>query len=216
METVLYDISKESLLNPDTLRSTFIFVIVGMSFLGYGLSKIRSLKKERNRFTIKEITSSNFFGAMAAIIGTLVFLFGVVNCFLGVNEQLKCRKMLMNDEVDVVEGYVEKYHAMPAEGHDTEHFEINGIIFNYSDYVIVNGYHKTASHGGVVTHNGQHIKIKYITKDLSVTGNTDNYDPNGKTEYEDDLPYGYNIIVNENGDWVQRQYIIVYIAEIND
>lgn len=65
----------------------------------------------------------------------------------------------------VVEGYVENYHPMPYEGHDTEHFEIEGFYFEYSDYTIMNGYNISASHGGVVTHNGQYLKIKYVTEE---------------------------------------------------
>lgn len=70
--------------------------------------------------------------------------------------------MIANDDLLVVEGYVEKYHPMPADGHDTEHFEINGVFFEYSDYAMTNGYHNAASLGGVVNRNGQYLKIKYM------------------------------------------------------
>ena len=54
---------------------------------------------------------------------------------------------------------------MPYEGHDTEHFEIDGIYFEYTDNEIMNGYNTTSSHGGVVTQNGQYLKIKYIVSE---------------------------------------------------
>ena len=51
---------------------------------------------------------------------------------------------------------------MPYEGHAKETFEINGVKFSYSDYNIHPGYNNTKSHGGVITGNGQHLKIRYV------------------------------------------------------
>ncbi len=62
-----------------------------------------------------------------------------------------------------VEGYVENYVPMPYEGHAQESFTINGVEFAYSDYTVTQGYHNAASHGGVITHNGQHLKLRYVT-----------------------------------------------------
>lgn len=81
-------------------------------------------------------------------------------------EHKEYKEKLANNDVFVIEGYVENFHPMPYEGHDTEHFEINGVFFEYSDYTVTNGYHKAASHGGVVTRNGQHLKIKYVVEKL--------------------------------------------------
>ena len=61
-----------------------------------------------------------------------------------------------------VRQYVEQYHAMPFEGHDTEHFEINGVFFEYTNFELTNGYNVPACYGGVVKENGQYLKIKYI------------------------------------------------------
>ena len=72
---------------------------------------------------------------------------------------------MQDNDVKIVEGYVDQYHPMPSDGHDTEHFNINGVYFEYSNYEIVNGYHDAASLGGVITHDGQHLKIKYIEDD---------------------------------------------------
>ena len=64
-------------------------------------------------------------------------------------------------EYQVVEGYVENFHPMPAAGHDTERFSIEGVEFRYSDYIVQFGYHNARSHGGVITGDGQHLKIGY-------------------------------------------------------
>lgn len=73
-----------------------------------------------------------------------------------------CRRLWKSGEVSEVTGYVENYHPMPASGHDMESFEINGVSFSYSNFVLQAGYHCAASWGGVITHNGQHLKIQYI------------------------------------------------------
>ena len=64
-------------------------------------------------------------------------------------------------EYKTVEGYVENFHPMPRTGHDTESFLIDGVWFQYSDFELRAGYHNAASRGGVITGNGQHLKIGY-------------------------------------------------------
>ena len=54
---------------------------------------------------------------------------------------------------EVVEGRVENFHPMPAEGHDTERFTVRGIEFNYSDFIVSTGFNNTASHGGPIQEN---------------------------------------------------------------
>lgn len=55
-------------------------------------------------------------------------------------------------DYQIVEGYV-------------ENFDINGVSFSYSDYSVGPGYNNTKSHGGVITGDGQHLKIGYIYYD---------------------------------------------------
>lgn len=72
-----------------------------------------------------------------------------------------------NGNYQTVEGYVENYTPMPYGGHSEESFTINGVEFAYSDFIITQGYHNAASHGGVITHNGQHLKLGYVEPDAS-------------------------------------------------
>lgn len=51
---------------------------------------------------------------------------------------------------DIIEGRVEHFHPMPAEGHEMERFEVQGVEFSYSDYVVSAGFNNTASHGGPI------------------------------------------------------------------
>ncbi|MBR5272881.1 MAG: hypothetical protein IKU25_05740 [Clostridia bacterium] len=65
-------------------------------------------------------------------------------------------------DYEVVEGYVQNFIPMPYEGHAEESFEINGVKFAYSDYIIQSGYNNTKSHGGVIKGDGQYLKIGYV------------------------------------------------------
>ena len=64
-------------------------------------------------------------------------------------------------EYEIVEGYVENFDPMPEVGHKQESFTIDGVRFEYSDYEIRSGYHNARSLGGVITGDGQHLKIGY-------------------------------------------------------
>ncbi|MBQ4348295.1 MAG: hypothetical protein IJC79_01595 [Clostridia bacterium] len=158
MEKVLYEYS----LNYENIFLSLIPLVVGVGFLTNSILKIRS--KERSKAWDGFVES--FFKFAGLIIGPLgICIFIMV--ILGISiEHRDYQEMLKSNEVYVVEGYVEKYHPMPYEGHDTEHFEIDGVYFEYSDYIIMNGYNISASHGGVITRNGQHLKIKYVTNEF--------------------------------------------------
>ena len=64
-------------------------------------------------------------------------------------------------EYRTVEGYVTEFDPMPASGHAHESFTIDSVYFEYSDYVVQFGYHNAKSRGGVITGDGQHLKIGY-------------------------------------------------------
>lgn len=62
---------------------------------------------------------------------------------------------------EIVEGYVENY-AFPASSRTSEAFEIGGVYFEYSDCKTITGYHKTRSKGGVITGDGQYLRVGYV------------------------------------------------------
>lgn len=114
--------------------------------------------------------SKGYVGYVAAKwIGWIVGVFAIGLFALSIAghvvEYHEMSEILEHDQAFVVEGIVENYHAMPREGHDTEHFEINGVYFEYTNFEVMNGYNTPASYGGVVKENGQHLKIKYIYDD---------------------------------------------------
>ncbi len=103
-----------------------------------------------------------FFKWLGWMVGVFCLFLFVGSVFFHIEDYFGKKEVLENGQVLVVEGYVEKYHAMPITGHDTESFEINGVYFEYTNGEIYNGYNRPACFGGVITENGQHLKIKFI------------------------------------------------------
>lgn len=158
MENVLYEYQ----LNWGDYLANLIPLLVGVGFLINSILIIKSKYTE----TGWEGFGASFFkiaGFIVAPIGIGIFLLSTIGMVI---EHKEYKERLANNDVFVVEGYVENFHPMPYEGHDTEHFEINGVHFEYSDYTISNGYHKSASHGGVITQNGQYLKVKYVVEEF--------------------------------------------------
>lgn len=95
-------------------------------------------------------------------------------CILGFGGQWNMHDKVIGayerGEYQTVEGYVENFDPMPYTGKKDESFEINGVKFAYSDYNMQPGYNNAKSHGGVITGNGQHLKIGYVYLD-EVYGN---------------------------------------------
>ncbi|MBQ4467269.1 MAG: hypothetical protein II918_03510 [Firmicutes bacterium] len=212
METVLYDFNSGFPIKFAPIIELGIALIVPLAFLAYSVCHTFLYNKEKNG---KLEGGQIVFTVVGYIIGpvlSLIFIFGIV---FEITDQFKYHEILANDNAEVIEGYVEHFHAMPYNGHDTEHFEINGTVFEYTDYSIVSGYHKTYSHGGVIKQNGQHLKIKYIIIEHLLDGDLEDYKADQIYNGED-LDPNYNVVINENGELVRQEFIILYISELLD
>jgi len=157
MEKVLYEYGfdlSEYLLN-------LIPLIVGIGFFAISISIIKAKKRGED---VRGFHPA-FFKVAGFIVGPLGVLLFLISTLGMAVEHIEYKELLETNRVCYVEGYVENFHPMPYEGHDAEHFEIDGIYFEYSDFEIMNGYNTTSSHGGVVTQNGQYLKIKYIVSE---------------------------------------------------
>jgi hypothetical protein len=73
----------------------------------------------------------------------------------------KLLTLYKSNNYSVVEGYVTDFDPMPFEGHRVESFNINGIHFEYSDFIITGGFNKTRSHGGPLS-EGKYVKVYYV------------------------------------------------------
>jgi hypothetical protein len=92
------------------------------------------------------------------------FLFGcawtiIVAATTGVGS-FRAVRALGSGDYQTVEGKVSNFMPAPFEGHRDESFEVDGVRFAYSDYVIISGFHQTASHGGPIR-EGLPVRIAY-------------------------------------------------------
>lgn len=157
MEKVLYEYSFDF----SEILTLFIPLIVGVAFFAYSVALVKAKRSGEKIGCFP----NGFFMPLGFIVGPLCVLLVVASVYASVQEHIEFTNALKEDSVYTVEGYVENFYPMPYTGHDTEHFEIDGVYFEYTDFEITGGYNKSASHGGVVTENGQHLKIKYIETD---------------------------------------------------
>jgi hypothetical protein len=93
-------------------------------------------------------------GAAGKIFAWAFFLFtgfiSVTWLFTSVTQVVSLKSAIKSGRVSIVEGCLQHFHPMPEEGHDTERAEINGRVFEYSDYIVTSGFHTTESHGGPI------------------------------------------------------------------
>ena len=75
------------------------------------------------------------------------------------------------DLASVVEGPVENFVPMPYQGHSLESFDVAGVHFAYSDYVLTSGFNNTSSHGGPIR-QGLYVRIHYVRLGRSEDANS--------------------------------------------
>lgn len=155
MEMVLY-----------TLRFNwfdFLFLMIPLAFSIAFFTESSRVKKAADNSKAKSRRIKSIVLKVTSLLCLLIFLFSMGGTII---EYIRCQKLFREGNVSEVIGSVENYIPMPATGHSYESFTISDIGFSYSNYVITVGYHSAASLGGVVTHDGQHLKIKYIDHSL--------------------------------------------------
>lgn len=139
----------------DFLSPAYLFFILGIGLIIF-------YKTDRKKTT--QTTKSLIIGIVAVFISSIFIL-----VFLGgqILEIRKAKHIMQNKKFLIVEGIPENYHPMPKEGHDTEHFDIRGIHFEYSDYIIAYpGYHNAASLGVVITPDNYYRLPYYKLDDM--------------------------------------------------
>ena len=141
------------------LPSIIILLFMGIILLFYKITifpKSEIHQKDNIWYSILFI-----FLKVAGIFCILITIHATV---LNIKDYSEKRNALANNQVYVIEGYTENYHPRPFGGHDKERFEINGVRFEYPKSATINGYDIPACYGGVITENGQHLLIKYVTE----------------------------------------------------
>lgn len=155
MGKILYEISFQ--FDFFLLIPVFIF-ICGCLIYKIGNKNCKQKSKKINK---------SFVGFL--VIGLLINIVALVTIISQIKLYNEIVAAYENGDYSTVEGYVENYSPMysdmASEGPSVESFSINGIDFWYTDFEITQGYHNAAFRGGVITHNGQHLKLRYIATD---------------------------------------------------
>ena len=89
----------------------------------------------------------------------LIFTFPVV-------QDLRVLNAYREGNYEVVEGYVENFKAS-VNDKGNEEFEINGVAFSYTGNGMSMSYSASEENGGVISGNGQKLRIKYVRAFLS-------------------------------------------------
>ncbi len=81
--------------------------------------------------------------------------------FLSTYGNYRRHSLLMREgRASLVEGRVENFVPMAYHGHGLESFEVNGVRFEYSDYVVSPGFNNSKSHGGPID-EGRLVRIHH-------------------------------------------------------
>jgi len=98
------------------------------------------------------------------------FLFAVAWTVLATSfataQQMDLRSASRRNDCQQVTGVVTNFVPMPYAGHSMESFQVSGVLFEFSDYVITGGFNQTASHGGPIR-PGLPVRICYVRRSTS-------------------------------------------------
>ena len=164
METTLYEFSFNyagfvGLIFPLLVSIVLFFANEIVEIVGNRMSS-----KSAAPIDTKEI-SPRIFKIFTRILGVFLTVCCLVFAVSYIIEYREYKTRLDNDDVLVAEGYVANFQKFSATEKMPENFEIDGVYFEYSKQDKTNGYHNIAEKGGVITQNGQHLKIKYVANE---------------------------------------------------
>jgi hypothetical protein len=104
-----------------------------------------------------KLNQRKVFGMKTRVVSGFVLICAIVSLVGGYSDYKTIRDALHRGEYRVVEGVVTRF--VPAtEWGATESFVVGDHRYEYSDAVVVAGYHRTSASGGVIR-NGLHVRI---------------------------------------------------------
>lgn len=156
MNHVLYEASFE--FHPALLMPILMMICIALfpSILKQSINQKQKLEEKDYHYNEKFVKYFCIGGLVCCAIFSIIVLLFQIDMY---NKIVRAYKQ---GNYQIVEGYVENFDPMPYGGHKEESFHINGISFSYSDFSVQPGYNNAKSHGGVITGNGQHLKIGYV------------------------------------------------------
>jgi hypothetical protein len=139
-------------------NSTFPFWAFGLIFIFISLLLARAFYKIHGTIlNIKSIFALIMFSF--SLFWTLVVYFG------DAKSKNFATESIANGKLKVTEGIITNFDPMPGGGHKMESFSVNNVYFEYSDFLVIEGFNNTKSHGGPINGDGDSVRISYYTKD---------------------------------------------------
>ena len=145
---------------PYVLAIALIFILVSVHIFINGVLPIVQDKKAETREKSLVILPLFF-----SIIPFVVSAYVCVIFFQTNTNYIKIYEAYRNGESEIVEGQITSFHPMPEALHDTEHFEVGGILFSYTADNSKTFYSRCKKDGGIFTGNGQTVRIWYVNDD---------------------------------------------------
>lgn len=152
----VYSILDRSFDNLAIIAIGVIFIVIGVIFVFIPRTLFIFFKKNRpiSKFVRIYVILSGWLFLLFAVLWTAGATYSLFSSSANYANALK------NNEYKIVEGRVNNFVPAPAEGHGMESFEVNGVPFSYSDYIITGGFNQTSSHGGPIK-EGMLVRIAY-------------------------------------------------------
>ncbi|MCE4563172.1 hypothetical protein INQ51_02510 [Maribellus sp. CM-23] len=136
------------------------FLLVGA--LGFGI--VYFVKKYYKRFSVpRQIIL--FFGWILGIISSIIVVVFLMKIPSIVERERNLKSMIENKAYTKIEGKVEDFNPAQKSQNHFESFSVKGVHFRYSDYLIIDGFHKTSNNNGPIKENGQMVRIGYTNID---------------------------------------------------
>lgn len=115
------------------------------------------------------------FSIQRQIVLFFVYLFGGVSFIMTIfminkipkiiSSEKQFKEIIQTKSYSQIEGEIDHFQIQEINGQYFESFSINNIKFEYSDYIVIEGFHRTSRNNGPIKMNGQYFRISYITED---------------------------------------------------
>ncbi len=171
----VYDFHNERLI-PYFAWFPLLFVIIGLAVFLY--NAFFADRESVNSWGINSRKFNMFFGLGFALFALSLSRMVIVS---KLDAQNIAEYLFNSGKCKTIQGIVKDFHPMPAGGHDTEHFTVNGVYFEYYDNSPDPGYNTAQINGGIIKGN-MYVKLTYLNyndRNVIFTVETEKTEPTG-------------------------------------
>jgi hypothetical protein len=141
-----------------------ILLIPILLFLVGGLGIVFYVKRAlKNYSLLRQIML--FIGYFISVFAAIVLIISLVKAPQMLSRERNFKNLIESKKYLTTEGEIKDFSPISENGHNKESFSVNGIRFEYSDNVVIKGFHQTSRNNGPLTRNGQKVRIAYIIAD---------------------------------------------------